>query len=138
MTKISSANDEVANYEWAKGIKINALGFTLVNLSKLVHIGVHVNDEPFVFASQVQQVFYIKDVIKPYWHVIIETKPRDFYEMGDELTFDYDNALSSNIDGVIKECDEDINGANWIWNDIEGVAINEQEEEKNDGDFDEE
>ncbi|XVE92524.1 hypothetical protein REPUB_Repub01dG0104600 [Reevesia pubescens] len=45
-----------------KGIKKDPFGFTLVNLSKMVHTGVKSNDEPFVLASQVQQVFYVQDL----------------------------------------------------------------------------
>ena len=69
-------------------VKKDALGFELVNFSKLIRIGTNLLDEPFVFASQVQQVFYIQDSLQPSWHIVVRTKPRDVYEMGDDLSFE--------------------------------------------------
>ncbi|GKG11064.1 transposase, Ptta/En/Spm, plant, partial [Tanacetum coccineum] len=36
-------------------------GITLVNFSYLTHSGSDIHDDPFVFASQVEKVFYAKD-----------------------------------------------------------------------------
>ena len=47
-----------------RGVKKDALGFTLVKFLKLIYTGTNLLDEPFVLASQVQQVFYIQDSLQ--------------------------------------------------------------------------
>ena len=47
--------------DWAdvnnsRGIKKDDYGFTMVNLSLLIHTNKHILDEPFVFSSQVKPV----------------------------------------------------------------------------------
>ncbi|KAK3019618.1 hypothetical protein RJ639_004560, partial [Escallonia herrerae] len=49
-------------------------GFTLLNFKRLTR-----HKEPFVLASQVQQVFYTEDVGG--WHVVIKTTARDAFDM---------------------------------------------------------
>ncbi|GKA92643.1 hypothetical protein Tco_0814568, partial [Tanacetum coccineum] len=44
-----------------KGCKRDKFGITLVNFSHLTHSGSDIHDDPFVFASQVDKVFYAKD-----------------------------------------------------------------------------
>ncbi|XP_071687306.1 uncharacterized protein [Rutidosis leptorrhynchoides] len=56
-------------------------GFTMLNFRRLKE-----DKEPFILASQAQQVFYVKDCVHKGWKVVIKTKPRDSYEM-DALTF---------------------------------------------------
>ena len=51
------------------GIKINELGFTLVNLSKLSY-----TDEPFIMATQAKQVFYVTDPANNNWSVVLQGK----------------------------------------------------------------
>ncbi|KAL6558344.1 hypothetical protein OROMI_018694 [Orobanche minor] len=43
------------------------------------------HDEPFVLASQVQQVFYVHDPSDKDWHVVIRTKARHNVEDGSDL-----------------------------------------------------
>ncbi|KAK7389235.1 hypothetical protein VNO78_24071 [Psophocarpus tetragonolobus] len=40
----------------------------------------------YVLASQVQQVYYVKDTKDPNWLVVVKTKPRDLYDMPMEAT----------------------------------------------------
>ncbi|KAK5826123.1 hypothetical protein PVK06_021033 [Gossypium arboreum] len=49
---------EWADANIARGIKNDQFGFTMVNFSRLIHTGEHLIDEPYVFSSQVKQVFY--------------------------------------------------------------------------------
>ena len=37
--------------------------------------------EPFVLASQAQQAYYVRGIKAPTWSTVIETKPRNLYEM---------------------------------------------------------
>ena len=59
-----------------RGVKLDGLGFTLVNLKRLLS-----TNEPFVLASQALQVFYVQEPVETDWHVAIMTKPRDFFDM---------------------------------------------------------
>lgn len=68
------------------GIKIDELGFTLVNLSRLSH-----KPDKFVLGRQVKQVFYVEDPADSRWSVVLSTPDRDDIRWEDELgntTFD--------------------------------------------------
>ncbi|XP_058093313.1 uncharacterized protein LOC131239563 isoform X2 [Magnolia sinica] len=47
-----------------RGVKKDKFRFMLVNLKRLCHTGQQLFDEPFVFASQVEQVFYVQDPVE--------------------------------------------------------------------------
>ncbi|KAK5824570.1 hypothetical protein PVK06_019350 [Gossypium arboreum] len=66
----------------ARRIKNDQFGFTMVNFSRLIHTGEHLIDEPYVFSSQVKQVFYLKDPIDEGWYVVLRNTPRDLFDMG--------------------------------------------------------
>ena len=44
-----------------RGIRIDPFHFTSVNFSRLIHTGESVDDEPYIFASEAQPVYYIDD-----------------------------------------------------------------------------
>ncbi|KAK5825828.1 hypothetical protein PVK06_020696 [Gossypium arboreum] len=66
----------------ARGIKKDQFGFTMVNFSRLIHTGQQLIDEPYVFSSQVKQVFYSKDPTDEGWYVVLRNTPRDLFDMG--------------------------------------------------------
>ncbi|KAJ8648571.1 hypothetical protein MRB53_001594 [Persea americana] len=79
-----------------RGIKLDELGFTLVNLKRLLstnELGFTLvnlkrllsTNEPFVLASQALQVSYVEDPIERNWHVAIKTKPRNFLDMHENV-----------------------------------------------------
>nr|GMD93098.1 Transposon, En/Spm-like protein [Ipomoea batatas] len=39
-------------------------------------------------ASQAEQVYYVSDIKEPNWHVVVKTKPRDFYDLPDDVVED--------------------------------------------------
>ena len=106
-----------------RGVKKDALGFTLVNFSKLIHIGTNLLDEPFVFASQVQQVFYIEDSLQPNWHIVVRTKPRDVYEMGDNLSFESSVEHYVQDDEMLDVDNDGTEDFSWVRNDIDDTII---------------
>ena len=70
--------------EWVdfnRGVKEDN-GATLVNFSYKNHTGVHLTDDPFIFASQADKVFYSKDAKKDGWEVVRHVKVRDVFDMG--------------------------------------------------------
>ncbi|XP_073131634.1 uncharacterized protein [Henckelia pumila] len=64
------------------GIKVDELGFTLVNLNRIGF-----KSGSFILGRQAKQVFYIEDPQDPRWHVVLATPTRDYMENinGDEL-----------------------------------------------------
>nr|GEX16818.1 hypothetical protein CTI12_AA180240 [Tanacetum cinerariifolium] len=65
-----------------KGCKREKFGITLINFSHLTHSGSDIHDDPFVFASQVDKVFYAKDPQLEGWLVIRYVKVKDAFNMG--------------------------------------------------------
>ncbi|KAG8382392.1 hypothetical protein BUALT_Bualt05G0072600 [Buddleja alternifolia] len=87
--------------------KQDETGFTLANFSRSRQ-----HNEPFVLASQAQQIFYIEDPIEKGWHVVMRAKAMDSFDMDPILsldggTFQY---IASN-DGQLHAGDEK---SNWI------------------------
>ncbi|KAG8493283.1 hypothetical protein CXB51_010858 [Gossypium anomalum] len=54
----------------------------MVNFSRLIHTGQQLMDEPYVFSSQVKQVFYSKDPTNESWCVVLRNTPRDLFDVG--------------------------------------------------------
>ncbi|KAL6554186.1 hypothetical protein OROMI_019859 [Orobanche minor] len=71
-------------------LKQDTDGFTLANFANIKR-----HDEPFVLASQVQQVFYVHDPSDKDWHVVIRTKARHNVEDGSDLPTEIDAMLQS-------------------------------------------
>ncbi|GMP53934.1 hypothetical protein CsSME_00019247 [Camellia sinensis var. sinensis] len=64
-----------------KGIRVDELGFTLVELGRIGH-----KDNPFILASQAKQVFYVQDQLDLRWSVVLEPPQKQYsYEKDDEL-----------------------------------------------------
>ncbi|RVW14944.1 hypothetical protein CK203_109760 [Vitis vinifera] len=55
------------------GIKVDELGFTLVDFSKIGH-----KLDPFILASQAKQIFYVEDQLDPKWSIVLSIPPKDF------------------------------------------------------------
>ncbi|KAK5793831.1 hypothetical protein PVK06_034990 [Gossypium arboreum] len=71
-----------ADVNTARGIKEDQFSFTMLNFSRLIHTGQQLMDEPYVFSSQVKEVFYSKDPTDAGWYVVLRNTPRDLFEMG--------------------------------------------------------
>ncbi|XP_074314669.1 uncharacterized protein LOC141649900 [Silene latifolia] len=66
-----------------RGTKQDEYGFTLVNFSRL-HSGETLTDEPYIFATQAEQVFYIQDQVNEEWSVALKMKPKHVNDIGDD------------------------------------------------------
>lgn len=40
-----------------------------------------VSDEPFILATQAQQVWYVQDPLETYWSVVMRMTPRDNFDV---------------------------------------------------------
>jgi hypothetical protein len=65
-----------------KGYKVDEYGMVLVNFNRPIHRGDQETDDSYVQTSQVNQVFYIKNERKPGWACVVQTKPRNVYDVG--------------------------------------------------------
>ena len=75
-------------------MKYDSNGFILVNFSRLIHTGVLLKDDPFIFSSQARQVFYVQDSKDKEWATVIKTKPRDLYDIGQRVQEDDDDTYT--------------------------------------------
>ncbi|CAL1394710.1 unnamed protein product [Linum trigynum] len=108
-----------------RGLKQDDLGFILVNFAQRLR-----NKEPFVMASQAQQVFYVQDPIDQDWQVVIKTVSRDFYDMDEEVG-DVDTHLQSEIcndSGVIFDDIPNDEAVEWIRASRNGELIDDPTE----------
>ncbi|KAG6400793.1 hypothetical protein SASPL_137636 [Salvia splendens] len=65
--------------EWVskgKRLKTDADGFTLANFSNVIR-----HNEPFILASQAEQVFYVGDPTESQWSVVVSAAARAHYDM---------------------------------------------------------
>ena len=68
-----------------RGYKKDCWNFNCVNFDRLIHIGDREEHEPYIEASQAQMVYYVDDVVNEGWSVVLHIKPRDLYDMGEEV-----------------------------------------------------
>lgn len=64
--------------DWFQSKQDN-FGLILINFGKLIY-----ENDPFVFASQVKQVYYTEDP-SDNWHVVTNTTPRDLFDICGDL-----------------------------------------------------
>ena len=64
------------------GIRQDEFVFTIVNFSCLIYTGEKLEHDPYVFSSQVEEVFYVQDPKNENWSTIIKARPRDLFDMG--------------------------------------------------------
>ncbi|GAV66286.1 DUF4216 domain-containing protein [Cephalotus follicularis] len=116
---------KVVNHQ--TGCKKDEFGFTHVNFSRLIHTRKHLKDDPFVLASQVEKVYYVRDWKDEDWHVVIRFKLRVFYDMGHQSFMeDLEVHRENNADSeqVLEDMFEaDINGLSLVRNDVIRTTI---------------
>ena len=64
-----------------RGIKKDEYGFTCLNFERTI-----CTNEPFVFASQAKQVFYVQNSNEKNWHTIVEIQTRGIYDMNHKIS----------------------------------------------------
>ena len=73
----------VFKYDWIdnkNGVKVDELGFTLVDLTKIRH-----KLDPFILATQAQQVFYVEDQVDPRWSIVLSRQKMELFNIeGDD------------------------------------------------------
>lgn len=104
------------------GKKEDEFGFTLVNFNRLLYRNNRVNDEPFILASQAQQVWYLQDLVEPNWHVVVKMKPRNSFLFGNNQVIDEEVEPfgGQHLDDTTFNRDEDVT---WIRSGVKGVTV---------------
>nr|XP_017239583.1 PREDICTED: uncharacterized protein LOC108212368 [Daucus carota subsp. sativus] len=62
-----------------RGVKVDDLGYTLVNLQKLGYV-----NDPFVLGKHVKQVCYIDDPLEKMWSVVLRLPDKNYYDQSDD------------------------------------------------------
>ncbi|KAH0669606.1 hypothetical protein KY285_023769 [Solanum tuberosum] len=109
-------------------------GFTLVNFNHLLYTRHQLSDEPFIFASQSQQVFYVDHPMEKEWRIVVKLKPRGFYDLGDNTpTIEHKEGHmelwpEQQLDDTTFESEEYIE---WVREGVPGLEIYTETLEKN-------
>jgi len=102
--------------------KQDHFGLTLVNFGKLIY-----KSDPFVFATQVKQVYYTEDP-GDNWQVVTKTTPRDLFDVyGDLENNDLEKYLGDELKSPLlyqpvideDECED----VSWFRDDVPGTTI---------------
>ncbi|KAH0638821.1 hypothetical protein KY285_035407 [Solanum tuberosum] len=94
------------------GMKIDNHDFVSVNTKRKL-----VTDEPFVLASQAEQVFYVKDHLHPSWLIVLNGHSTYFTGGAiDEDTFQQDSCNE-----LLHICEDDEDIMNWKINDLDVI-----------------
>ena len=116
-------------YDWVdinspRGLKVDTNGFTLVNFSRLIHTGVLLKDDPFIFSSQARQVFFVQDSKDKEWAIVIKIKPKDLYDMGKGLELEDDETYTQCMPFNVVPTDELNATTSLVRMDVEGENTN--------------
>lgn len=106
-----------------KGIKIDDLGFTLVNLNRIGHL-----NDSFVLATDVKQICYIDDPLNIDWSVVLRCPDREYNGGGDDdevedIQFEHEAFVATmpaiqTFDNVVGET-----ARNYMRDDDEGIWV---------------
>lgn len=80
--KVVSFKCDWVDVDQGRGVNKDALSFILVSFSHLMNKGVCKSCEPFIFASQAQQVIFVQDPHDHQWFIPRKIKPEDIFDMG--------------------------------------------------------
>ena len=78
IVELSYANYKVVLFKCER----DEFGYSHVNFSRKIHTGDKLDDDPFVFSSQIQQVFYVQNPKAEPWNTVVRVSPRDNFDMG--------------------------------------------------------
>ncbi|KAK9049303.1 hypothetical protein SSX86_031729 [Deinandra increscens subsp. villosa] len=107
------------------GVKKDSLGYTLVDLGRLGH-----KDDPFILASQAQQVFYVADQLEKRWSIVFKNPAKNYRDAYEDEEFstvvipDNDNILPSLDPTELRKQSRN----NYFRDDCRGIVIRKAHE----------
>lgn len=103
-----------------RGTKVDQFQFTLVNFNNLLYRNEQVRNEPFILASQAEQVFYVSSPSDPNWKVAVKMSRRGVFvvEQDEPDTIGF---VAQQLDQqTVVQREEDIQ---WVRETVEGEMI---------------
>ncbi|XP_035817132.1 uncharacterized protein [Zea mays] len=101
----------------------------MVNFKHLFNTGDKELDEPFIFASQATQVYYVQDPIDADWFAVLKSKQRDMYDMEERL--DNSTEIGSFLPDLDAHTQVNVSiGGSCVRTDIDGIMIVENQPSK--------
>jgi hypothetical protein len=96
-------------FDVGHGVRVDESGFTLVDFGRFGH-----EDDPFIFATQVKQIFYIRDPADSRWSIVLQSKRQilgiDNVEDEEEYNqFDENPPFSIGLPTTMRDDNIDIN-----------------------------
>ena len=115
----------VSKCDWVdnkNGIKVDDLGFTLVDFSKVAH-----KSDPFILASQAKKVYYVQDELNPRLSIVLSTPQQDFIERANDddhmdISIEHNPIISSLPQVELFDAMDDSNEI-CIRDDCEGIWV---------------
>lgn len=109
------------------GKKQDQLKFPMANFNHLLYKDNQRGDEPFILASQAEQVCYVQDPIDPNWHVVLKMTVRDFFDMYSKDSSAIPKIVPQvelhphqQLDDTIYMNDKDVN---WVREWVDGTTV---------------
>ncbi|KAG5557524.1 hypothetical protein RHGRI_007681 [Rhododendron griersonianum] len=126
--RVKSIDDNRSTQNSGVVLKANTLSYASrkdknprVNFNHLLYREDQATNEPYILASQAEQVWYVPDPIEPDWQVVIKMSQRGLYDMHSDDP-QVDPYLTQQLEENIGRQDEDIG---WVREREEGDIIDE-------------
>ncbi len=122
--------DWVDNRIQDRWVKTDKFGITTINFNHLFNTGERLLDEPFILSSQATQVYYVQDPIDREWCAVLQSKPRELYDMAarDSENIEHQNEFRSPIPDLHMNVDRNIflQDVVHVRTDIDGTIVAEK------------
>ena len=109
-----------------RGVRKDEHGFTLVDFSRMTNTSVRMEDEPFILATQAEQVYYSQDQFDPDWFVAMKMKPKNVYnleddEMGEDREIEpfHVSFLNDSTNFLLNDQGNHV----WVRSGVEGIEV---------------
>ncbi|GER33101.1 TATA BOX ASSOCIATED FACTOR II 59 [Striga asiatica] len=97
---------------------LDSYGLTCVNFNKLCY-----EDDPFVLASQVHQVFYVKDATEKGCHYVMKKLSKDFINIMDHTEDAYFAELTESVEERMVSIPNDDDENSWIREGVPPIVL---------------
>ncbi|KAL7230850.1 hypothetical protein ACSBR2_009184 [Camellia fascicularis] len=104
------------------GKKEDVFNFTLVNFNHLLYRDDRITNEPFILASQAEQVWYVADPLQLDWQVVVKMSQRGLFDMS-STDPQIEPYMSQQLDENIMLRDEEVG---WVREAAEGETVDVQ------------
>ncbi|GMY20214.1 ATP-dependent RNA helicase drs1-like [Fagus crenata] len=100
------------------GYKVDRHGITTINMTQKLN-----TQEPFVLACQAIQVYYVNCIKDRAWSVVVETKPRNLYEVLENEEEPYQEEEVRRFNTCMTEAHDEDDEINWSRNMAKDMVV---------------